>query len=469
LAPFGFFKKKDKAVVEKDAREEKSGGEGQAAAVAAAQGRAQAAMPAGDQLSIEEAQALLQRIDDSMSQAVAVRMVPMRQAAAASLAELAAIAGDMEREKVKLEELEKRFGSTVENSKRTLVSALRRESSSELPEIKTAADAKKFRERLESAMNRLGEVSGSHSKMVNYFMKKHADRMRDEFASLQDILKEAKAALAGFEQERAPVVKCQAMLNTAAQKLASIRADESSAQAVASRLETLRGELARSRDELAALRASAEFAAAVADAQRKEQAEKKVHEFQSRISEMFSHVSRALAKYSYGVSKETERRLQVMSEEPWRVFYDSDQESAGQYLSLLAEVEKSVASGKIQLKDADRVAQHLRAIQSSFADLCRQAAEVSAEADAARRAAAAAGPARRADELQEAIARYEEQVARDEQALEQQKRQAAEKRAEVDALLWQASDALAAVVAASEGGERKRYSIVASAGAVSQR
>ncbi|MER3407287.1 MAG: hypothetical protein C4292_00175 [Nitrososphaera sp.] len=373
----------------------------------------------------------------------------------------------MEREKVKLEELEKRFGSTVENSKRTLVSALRRESSLELPEIKTAADAKKFRERIESAMNRLGEVSGSHSKMVNYFMKKHADRMRDEFASLQDVLKEVKATLAGFEQERAPVVKCQGMLNTATQKLASIRADESPAQAVAARLEALRAELARSRDELASLRASAEFAAAVANAQKKEQAEKKECEFQSRVSDMFSHVSRALAKYSYGVSKETERRLQVMSEEPWKIFYDNNQESAGHYLSLLAEVEKSVASGKIQLKDADRVSQHLRAIQSSFADLRRQAAEVLSETDAARRAAAAAGPARRADELHEAIARYEEQIARDEQALEQQKRQAAEKRAEVDALLWQASDALASV-SAGEKGERKHYSIVVASSAVSQ-
>lgn len=447
MAPFGFFKKKGSG-----RREEGEGGGGAGSdrrgereqGGARGGGGQEAARSEAGELSIQEAQALLQQIEDGMARAVAARLEPARQAAAASLGRLGVIAGDMDREKVKLEDMEKRFGSTIENSKRTVVAALRREVASEVPEVRSASDAKKFKERLESTLNRLGEVSGSHSKMLNYFMKKHADRMRAEFAALQDLLKEVKSAMAGFEQDRAPVVKCQSTLNTAAQKLASIRADEASAQAVAGRLEALRAELSKSRAELDALRASPEFAEAVADAERLTQAEKRVQEFQARVSEMFSHVSRALAKYSYGVSKETERRLQVMSEEPWRVFYDAG-ESRDQYAALLAEVSKSVSSGKIQLKDTEKASHHLQAIQSSFADLSRQAAEIAAETDAIKKRAAAggSGAARRAQELQDAIARYEEQVARDEQAIEQQKRQAAEKRAEVDALLKQASDALA--------------------------
>ena len=110
----------------------------------------------------------------------------------------------MEKEKIKLEEMEKRFGSTAENSKRTVVSALRRVSSAELPAIQTAADAKKFKDRLEATMNRFGEVSGFHSKMINYFMQKRADMMRAEFATLNDLLKETRSAFAGFEQDRAP-------------------------------------------------------------------------------------------------------------------------------------------------------------------------------------------------------------------------------------------------------------------------
>ncbi|MEM3160529.1 MAG: hypothetical protein QXJ74_07070 [Nitrososphaera sp.] len=416
MAPFGLFKKKEKA-------EERA-----EPAIAA---------PEAESLSISQVQSLLQDIESAKAQWLAGRLEPLRQSVGGILATLGSIADDMEREKIKLEELEKRYGSTIETARRTVVSSLRREASSELAPIKTAGDAKKFRERLDAILNRMGEVSGSHSKMLNYFLKKHADKMKAGFNKLEDLQKEAKSVFALFEQERAPAVKCGATVNTITQKLASIAADESSCKSLEETLSALANELENTKQELAAVKGSPEFASAQEASRRLHNAKKQQEQFRAELSEMFSHVSRALTKYSYNVSKETERRLQVMSAEPWKMFGDD----LPQYSALLHEIAKSVGSGQVQLKDSDKILQNLESIQSSLPKLQETANAIEKEmSDTARQDMRAA---RRATELEEKAMTLEQEIERDRQDLEQKKRQVTEKNAEVDSLLWQVSENLA--------------------------
>ena len=413
MAPFGLFKKKDK------------------------EAETEIEAPTAGTISMQEAQALLQSIEDAKVQALILRLSPIKESVSASLRSLGTIAGDMEKERIKLEELEKRFGSTAENSKKTVVSALRREVSADVPPVQSASDAKKFKERLESMMNRFGEVSGSHSRMINYFMKKQADRMRDEFEVLTDLLKETKSALTAFEQDRAPVVKCGNTINTISQKITSIKSDTASATAIAERIAAMESEAAKSREELADLKSSQEFAQASATAEKLAGVKSRVGDYQSRVSEMFSHVSKAFAKYSYGVSRETERRLTLLGDEPWRMFYEQD---ISPYSELLLEVSRSVGTGQIQLKDSDKVLHHLESIQSSLEGLHAQAKELAAELAAIRQGDVA--PVQKARHLEEAVARYDEQISRDRQALEQQNRQISEKNDEVDQLLLEVADGL---------------------------
>lgn len=416
MAPFGFFKKKEKA-------EERT-----EPAVAA---------PEAESLSLAQVQSLLQDVESAKAQWLAGRLEPLRQAASGVLATLGSIADDMEKEKIKLEELEKRYGSTIETARRTVVSSLRREASAELVPIKSAGDAKKFRERLDAILNRMGEVSGSHSKMLNYFLKKHADKMKAGFNKLEDLQKEAKSVFALFEQERAPAIRCGSTVNTITQKIASIAADESSASSMEETLSTLAQELEKARQELDSVRGSQEFARAQEAAGRLDEARRRQEQFRAELSETFSHVSRALTKYSYNVSKETERRLQVMSAEPWKMFGDD----LPQYSELLQEIAKSVNSGQVQLKDSDKILQNLESIQSSLPRLQETAGAIAKEmSDMAQQDK---GAARHAGELEEKASALEHEIERDRQEIEQKRKQAGEKNAEVDSLLWQVSESLA--------------------------
>jgi chromosome segregation ATPase len=362
----------------------------------------------------------------------------IKEAAAESLKVIDALAKDMDRENIKLEDLEQKLKSVIEHSKRTVVSSLKREASLELPFPQSANDAKKFKERFENMMKRFGEVSGSHSKVLNAFMKKQSGKMKDEFEFLTKLLDETRATISEFDRKREPIIKCGNILNTSLQKLSSIKLAESLARNAEREIEDVERDLKEVESELAALSASKEYEQASIGMRGISEAEKKQEEFHAKIRDLFSHLSRAFTKYSYGITKETEQRLKTLSDEPWQILYEKN---VTPYSSILLEIRRSIDSGQIQLKDSDKALQYIDKILETLADLQHKAQTIKTEIDSYRQLDIET--VYKAKGLEQKIVQYTEELARSRQDLDKQRRQAKDKTEEVNALLKRASEILA--------------------------
>jgi DNA repair exonuclease SbcCD ATPase subunit len=394
--------------------------------------------PSNDILSIQQAQDLLQSLESVKMQELSARLIRIKESAGESLEVIDTLAKEMDRENIKLEGLEQRLKSVVEHSKKTVVSSLKREASIELPLPQSANDVKKFKERFETMMKRFGEVSGSHSKVLNAFMKKHAGKIKGEFEFLTKLLNETRAITTEFDQNRAPIIKCGNMINTALQKISSIELAESAVKNIEQEIEVIKRELNTLESELATVSGSKEFEQAAISARKIAEAEKKQEEFHIQIRDLFLHLSRAFTKYSYGITKETEQRLKTMSDEPWRIFYEKD---IAPYSILLLEIHRSIDTRKIQLKDSDRVLQYLQTILESLPDLQHKAHAFKTDVDLVRHHNT--DVIYKVKELEEKIMQHTEALARSRQNLEQHRRQAENKKKEVDVILREAADTLA--------------------------
>lgn len=417
MPPFGLFKKKPSDISSADH---------------------QIPTPATETLSIQQAQDLLQSLESAKVKELSSSLARIKEAAAESLKVIDALAKDMDRENIKLEDLEQRLKSVVEHSKRTVVSSLKREASLELPLPQSANDAKKFKERFENMMKRFGEVSGSHSKVLNAFMKKHSGKMKDEFEFLTKLLDETRATISEFDRKREPIIKCGNILNTALQKLSSIKLAESLAKNTEREIEDIERDLKKLESELAALSASKEYEQASISMRSIAEAEKKQEEFHAQIRDLFSHLSRAFTKYSYGITKETEQRLRTMSDEPWQILYEKN---VTPYSSLLLEIRRSIDSDQIQLKDSDKALQYLDKILETLPDLQHKAQTIKTEIDSYRQLDIET--VYKVKGLEQKIMQYTEELARSRQDLDQQRRQAKDKTEEVNALLKRASEIVA--------------------------
>jgi chromosome segregation ATPase len=397
--------------------------------------------PASDTLSIQQAQDLLHSLEAAKVKELSASLAPIKESAAESLKVIDTLAKEMDRENIKLEDLERRLKSVVEHSKTTVVSSLRREASLELPFPQSANDAKKFKERFENMMKRFGEVSGSHSKVLNAFMKKHSGKIKDEFEFLTKLLNETRAIISEFDRNREPIIRCENTLNTALQKISSINLAESSAKNIEKEIEDIERELKNVESELAATSGSNEFEQASIRVRDIAEAERKQEEFHAKIRDLFSHLSRAFTKYSYGITKETERRLETMSNEPWQILYEKN---VTPYSSLLLEIRKSIDSGQIQLKDSDKVLQYIDTILESLPDLQYKAQTFKTEINSFRQLNIEI--VYKVKDLEQKVMQHSEELARSRQDLEQQRRQAKDKTEEVDALLRRAGEILAELI-----------------------
>ncbi len=394
--------------------------------------------PATDRLTIQQAQDLLRGLESVKVKGLSASLARVKESAVESLKVIDTLAKDMDRENIKLEGMEQRLKSVVEHSKKTVVSSLKREAYLELPLPQSANDAKKFKERFENMMKRIGEVSGSHSKVLNAFMKKHSGKMKDEFEFLSKLLDETREIISEFDRNREPIIRCGNMLNTALQKISSIKLTESSAKNLEKEIEDIERELNKLESELAAISGSKEFEQASITMRNIAEAEKKQDEFHAKIKDLFSHLSRAFTKYSYGITKETEQRLKTMSDEPWEILYEKN---VAQYSSLLLEIRRSIDAGQIQLKDSDKVLQYLDTIIESLPDLQHKAQALKIEIDSFRQLNI--GIVYKFKGLEEKIVQHTEVLVRSRQDLEQQRRQAKDKKEEVEAILKEAGEILA--------------------------
>jgi len=397
--------------------------------------------PASDTLSIQQAQDLLQSLEAVKVKELSASLAPIKESAAESLKVIDTLAKEMDRENIKLEDVERRLKSVVEHSKTTVVSSLRREASLELPFPQSANDAKKFKERFENMMKRFGEVSGSHSKVLNAFMKKHSGKIKDEFEFLTKLLNETRAIISEFDRNREPIIRCENTLNTALQKISSINLAESSAKNIEKEIEDIERELKNVENELAVASGSNEFEQASIRVRDIAEAERKQEEFHAKIRDLFSHLSRAFTKYSYGITKETERRLETMSNEPWQILYEKN---VTPYSSLLLEIRKSIDSGQIQLKDSDKVLQYIDTILESLPDLQYKAQTFKTEINSFRQLNIEI--VYKVKDLEQKVMQHSEELARSRQDLEQQRRQAKDKTEEVDAILRRAGEILAELI-----------------------
>lgn len=332
-----------------------------------------------NELSISNALDLLKRMEDEKVGDLSRSLIPIRQALENTLLSIGRLAEEMENEKVKVDD--EKFKPSVESSRKILVSSLKKEDLSDFPVPTSITEARKFQERMQSLIERFGDVSGSHSKLLTTFMKKHTSKIKGEFDIISSLEKRTNKIMKSFEEDRRPVTDCIAVLSKTSQLVDSIKQQEIDLQNLKAEISRMEAEDQDLTKGLSRLEGSSDFETTAKTVEEIKHAQEEEKEFHKYLSDHFSHVSRALTKYSYGMSKATSSKLQILMEMPWKIFQSAKEQKEEvsnlhqqsfhndeleSYKSLLIEVQKAVGSGKITLKDSDKTIKYFKLIIESL-------------------------------------------------------------------------------------------------------
>jgi len=338
----------------------------------------------GKAISIEDAANHLHVIEQQKTDELVQQISPIRDSAQASLQSIVDLAADLQYEEIKVED--QRFESAVENARSMVITSILKDANSSFPEIASYGDAIKFKDRLESLTNRFGQLTGSHSKLFNVFLKKYADKFRSEFADFSNLNKKASKLIKNYELDLEDAKACTQRITDLSNNIASL---SDSKERIAARLAAVAAieedvaKLTRSRHEIEQSEDYKTYALLESEAR---EMEKDKAEFRDYVSDLFSHLNRAFTKYSYGVSRSVAAKIDRLSSSPWEIFLNQqeidsglysessngnmernkeDQERIEAYRTLLVEIQGAVTKGTISLKDSEKVSTYLdRAIDA---------------------------------------------------------------------------------------------------------
>jgi hypothetical protein len=257
-----------------------------------------------------------------------------------------------------------KFESLINTSKKILITSIRKDSFIESSEIKNYEDAVKFKNNLELLINRFGQVGDSHNRILNEFMRKQINKLKNEFDNLSSLLKEVTKILSVKEAEINNSIICRDDLILFKEKLSERKHKEDRLSELMEERESIDKNIEAAKKEYDDFQKSEEFLNTVKIQEKINDKKNEIGIFEKNIINRVSNLSRPITKFSYVAPKETQGRLSIVLNKPLEIFDDSSL-----FLQLFNELKKQVVEESIKIKDPEKTIHQINEIIESLPSL----------------------------------------------------------------------------------------------------
>ena len=287
---------------------------------------------------------------------------PTRRSVIECLDRLRTSADDLEEQELKVENPQ--FESLINNSKRILITSIKKESYIDSSEIEDYENAVKFKNNLELLINRFGQVGDSHNRILNEFMRKQLNKLKNEFDNLSSLLKQVTKILSVKESEINKNIACRDDLIMFKEKLTERKDKQDRLLELTDEGTTIVKNIESSKREYDDFHESEEFLNTTNTLEKIKYTKMEIGRFERNLINMVSNLSRPITKFSYLAPKETQGRLALLQNHPLEIFGDKSQ-----YIQLFGELRKQVVDKSIQIKDPEKTIHQIDEIVSSLPSL----------------------------------------------------------------------------------------------------
>jgi len=346
MPSFNFFKKRDKDISKLSNKKSGAGAGTSNSTIPIVQAQ-------DNKITIEDAIKELEKSEGRISKNLLINLEKTFEDTNLAFQRINIIAEDLEAEVIDTEE--EKLMPLVQNTKNTIVRALKRESSNILPIPKTFEDFIKYKDSVDASINRFGEVTSSHSRIVNTFMKKHANSLRGELKRISDSSEKLNDEYEQITDERKMIEQCRSNLLGMHSKIEEINRTNIAIKNIDLKIRQLQEGKDRREKEINSIKSSSDYNKCLKYLQEKEEIDKRRKKSINELYEISSHLTKAANKYSYGLSRGTVEKIDTIVNKPSEIVSKTNM---SEYITLLKDIKESVRSNKIVLKDSKKVLQY---------------------------------------------------------------------------------------------------------------
>jgi chromosome segregation ATPase len=259
----------------------------------------------------------------------------------------------LESDDLKLDDVDRNLGVIVKRGKNAIVSTIKKETSSSLTNATKYDQAVLLNTEISQMLKKICDVLGQNSRIIHIFAKKYADNLKDEIAKVAKNRNQLQSSINFVENLRTiseDITDLSQMIvegrNTTSQKNERI-------SEIVSEIESLKKNIATLEKQIHDLKSSDSHSKFLEIRHKIDSMSSEKSDIKNVIDIQFSKISRPLGRYSYisSFEKPVRKMMDELVANPYEII--SLQNKIG-IIQILEAVEKSIVSGSISVKDADK-------------------------------------------------------------------------------------------------------------------
>jgi len=298
---------------------------------------------------------------DSELEAIKSELNQYRNGVQIIINSIKALGEELRKVEISTEHVAEQYLPVINGAKETLLVAIQKETSEELPEIKSFDDVLTLRERANRLLNRLGDTSGSHRRVIHNFFGKHSKVLKFQLGLLDKEVKRLNEIIDGYKEKTSALSECSASISkiSAALKESSELAWKS--EETKNELKALKAKEAELVKRVDDLKNTESFATYKLDVEELARVKKDAESVLSEINAAFSRISRPLNKYTYevGLDKESSYLVQSVMEDPLKLVQDAKVEHL---TGVINKVKEAIRQNKIVVKNPEKDMENMSAL-----------------------------------------------------------------------------------------------------------
>ena len=280
------------------------------------------------------------------------------------------IATDLERDTLKVDDMDIHLRRLVERGKKEVISIIKRESVVELPEINSFEDVENFNAVAGRMLKKIGDALGRHSVPINVFAKKYASKLKDDLKTMTDRNDEITTLISNYADLETKTEQITDTMNKITQSKKLIINSGEEKEINKKNIINLENQIADTKKEIESIKNSDNYKEFLNITKKLDSMHDEKNKIKNEIEEQFTKISRPLNKYVYvsSLDKPQKKLLENLIANPYDMLIDSNKRDI---IQILESTKNGIQSGSVSVKDSSKSSSQIDdtlSLLSSFID-----------------------------------------------------------------------------------------------------
>ena len=311
-------------------------------------------------ISLQKKQILLSDVPNAVNEILSIRTktiiaetVTFRNKINSSCKTILDIAIDLERDTLKVDDIDIHLKRLVERGKKEVISVIKRESIVKIPEINSYEDVKNFNALAGRILKKIGDALGRQSSVIHIFAKKYAGKLKGDLKVMTDGNDEVTTIITNHSELETKIEQILETMNKIEQSKKLI-VDLGEQQKLAKKtIDDLTTMIDRDENRINDIKNSSKYTEFLQINENLDSLSSEKNKIRNEIELQFTKISRPLNKYVYvsSLDKPLKKLLTNLIANPYDVLIDTNKQDIVQ---ILESTRNGIQSGSVSVKDTQK-------------------------------------------------------------------------------------------------------------------